>query len=380
MGLRSSALAVVVTAEAQVDAAFWSGRRVLVTGHTGFKGGWLSLWLQTMGARVAGFSCGVPTEVSLYELARVAEGMELEQVGDVRDAEALARVTERFAPEVVVHMAAQPLVRQSFVHPRETFEINVMGTVNVLEAARRASGVRVVLVVTSDKSYENRGWEWGYREDEAMGGHDPYSASKGAAELVTAAYRRSFFTGADETVVASARAGNVIGGGDWAPERLIPDIVRAAVEGTTLSIRNPTAVRPWQHVLSPLSGYLRLAEAIWEDPQLAGGWNFGPAEDDAQPVSWIVERMRERWGGRPAWESDPGPHPHEAAYLKLDSSRARRRLGWTPVVPLGLALDTIVDWHQAHAAGADMREITLRQLHRLAVSPAGEPSPGAAAC
>lgn len=365
MGVGRGAMALLVTCSGRVDPAFWHDRRVLITGHTGFKGAWLSLWLQDMGAAVYGYSDRVPTEPALYELARVGAGMRDERREDVRDAATVAAAVRAWAPEVVIHMAAQPLVRHSFAHPRETFDVNVMGTVNVLEAAREAPGVHVVVVVTSDKCYENRGWEWGYRENEAMGGHDPYSSSKGAAELVVSAYRRSFFSDPAGARVASARAGNVIGGGDWAPERLMTDLVRAALSGETLRIRNPAAVRPWQHVLSPLSGYLALAQALWESEAFADGWNFGPEEGDAQPVSWIVERMRERWSGKPAWEADPGPHPHEAAYLKLDSTRARQRLGWHPLVPLQTALHSIVDWYEAFAAGADMRETTLGQLHSL---------------
>lgn len=360
-------MAGLVTGAGGIDEGFWRDRRVLVTGHTGFKGGWLALWLQALRARVSGLSAGVPTDPSLYQLARVQEGMAEEVEADIRDFAAILGGFEQTNPEILIHLAAQPLVRRSFADPRETFETNVMGTVNVLEAARATPSIKVVLVVTSDKCYENREWEWGYREDEPMGGHDPYSSSKGAAEIVTAAYRRSFFSGSGDAAVASARAGNVIGGGDWAPERLVPDIVRAAQEGTILRIRHPGAVRPWQHVLSPLSGYLLLAQTLWQSPQLAGGWNFGPEEQDAQPVSWIVERIREHWSGKPDWDPDPGPHPHEAAYLKLDSSRARLRLGWRPVVPLQTALRSIVDWHEAMAAGQDMREITLRQISDLAL-------------
>lgn len=354
--------------DGRIDADFWRGRRVLVTGHTGFKGGWLSLWLQGMGAEVLGLSLGVPTVPSLYEVATVGAGMAGELDGDVCDAAAVAGGIRRFAPDVVIHMAAQPLVRRSFAEPRQTFETNVMGTVNVLEAVRTTPSVRVVVIVTSDKCYENRGWEWGYREDEAMGGHDPYSSSKGAAELVTAAYRRSFFSDPGGPAVASARAGNVIGGGDWAPERLVPDIIRAGLDGTTLRVRHPEAVRPWQHVISPLSGYLLLAQSLWSEPRFAGGWNFGPLERDAQPVSWIIERIRERWAGKPEWDPDPGPHPHEAAYLKLDSSRARLRLGWRSLVELEAALASIVEWHEALIAGEDMRAVTLGQLEQLAAT------------
>jgi CDP-glucose 4,6-dehydratase len=348
-----------------IDGQFWRGRRVLVTGHTGFKGGWLSLWLQSLGAEVSGLSRGVPSDPSVYELARVREGMTREIDADIRDAEAVAEAVRTLDPEIVIHMAAQPLVRLSFAEPRETFETNVMGTVNVLDAVRRSPSVRVVVNVTSDKCYENRGWEWGYREDEAMGGHDPYSSSKGAAELVTSAYRRSFFADPDGPRLASARAGNVIGGGDWGAERLVSDIARAMISGDTLYVRNPTSVRPWQHVLNPLSGYLLLAQSLWSDPELADGWNFGPVESDAVPVSEIVEGLRSRFDGRPAWEFDPGPHPHEAHYLKLDSSRAHVRLGWAPLVPLATTLDTIVAWYQAYLAESDMRAVTLGQIEQL---------------
>jgi CDP-glucose 4,6-dehydratase len=357
-------VAHVVSGERAVEAAFWRGRRVLLTGHTGFKGAWLALWLQSLGAEVLGLSRGMATAPSLYELARVGEGMTDEASLDIRDADEVLAVARRWAPEAVLHLAAQPLVRRSFVDPRETFEINVMGTVNVLEAVRATPSVSAAVIVTSDKCYENRGWEWGYREDEPMGGHDPYSASKGAVEIVVGAYRRSFF--ADRgTAVATARAGNVIGGGDWAADRLIPDIVRAVESRQPLRVRHPNAVRPWQHVLNPLSGYLLLAQSLVDEPELAGGWNFGPPDHDTHPVSWIVDRMGRRWQGRLRWQIEPGPHPAEAAYLKLDSSRARLRLGWRPQVPFATALDSIVEWHEAHARGADMREVTLGQLATL---------------
>lgn len=346
------------------DPAFWRRRRVLITGHTGFKGGWLSLWLDSLGAEVGGFSLGVPTAPSLYAVARVGEGLAWEQDGDIRALGPLRDALESFAPEVVLHLAAQPLVRRSYAEPLETYATNVMGTAHVLEAVRGCPTVRAVVVVTTDKCYENREWEWGYREDEPMGGHDPYSSSKGAAELVTAAYRRSFFDHPDGPRVASARAGNVIGGGDWGEERLIPDVVQAAQQDEGLEIRNPAAIRPWQHVLNPLSGYLQLAQRLWEDPAAATAWNFGPEEADARSVSWIVEELRRRWGGRPAWRHEPAPL-HEAQYLKLDSSRARQRLGWRPVVRLEAALDSIVEWHEAHAAGEDMRALTLRQIAEL---------------
>lgn len=357
--------------EGRIDEHFWRDRHVLLTGHTGFKGGWLALWLQSMGSRVYGLSRGVPSEPSLYELARVGQGMTHEIAADVRDFAAVEDAVGKLAPEIIIHMAAQPLVRVSFADPRETFETNVMGTVNVLEAVRASPRAKVVVNVTSDKCYENRGWEWGYREDEPMGGHDPYSSSKGAAELVTAAYRRSFFADNEATRVASARAGNVIGGGDWGQERLVPDLTRALLEEGTLYVRHPGSVRPWQHVINPLSGYLLLAQRLWCTPELAGGWNFGPDEDDARPVAWIVERLRERWSGRPSWEFDRGPHPHEAHYLKLDSSRARVRLGWRPLVSLDTALDSIVAWYEALSAGADMRSVTLGQIENMAAASIG---------
>lgn len=354
-----------------VDPEFWRGRRVLVTGHTGFKGSWLTLWLQSLGAQVTGFSNGVPTQPSLYELARVEE--EMESIGgDVRDAEAIAKAIADCKAEVVIHMAAQPLVRRSFAEPRATYETNVIGTVNLLEAVRLNDGVRAVVIVTSDKCYENREWEWSYREIEPMGGHDPYSSSKGAAELVTSAYRRSFFSDPDGPRLASARAGNVIGGGDWGEDRLVPDVMRAALAGETVRVRNPNSVRPWQHVVNPLSGYLVLAQALWEAPAHAGAWNFGPAEDEARPVGWLIERLAELWPERVRWTLDSGPHPHEAHYLKLDSSLARSRLGWRPVVPLETALAETAAWYREFEAGAEMQQVTLDQLRLF--SGASEPA------
>jgi CDP-glucose 4,6-dehydratase len=334
---------------------------VLVTGLTGFKGSWLALWLAELGADVVGFSRGVPTQRALFEDARVGEVVQTVD-GDIRDAEAVARAVAEHRPEVVIHMAAQPLVRRSFREPVLTYEVNVMGTVNVLEAVRRAGGVRTVLNVTTDKCYENREWVWGYREHEPKGGHDPYSNSKACSELVTSAYRDSFFAPGGETRVASARAGNVIGGGDWAEDRLIPDLMRAALAGETAPIRSPQAIRPWQHVLNPLSGYLLLLERLWEDETLADGWNFGPADLEARPVGWIVERVAEAWGEGFRYEVDPGPHPHEAHYLKLDSSKARMRLGWMPTWDLDEGLERVVEWYRGAQPGADARELTLSQI------------------
>ncbi len=347
---------------AAVDHAFWRERRVLLTGHTGFKGAWLALWLQSLGARVTGFSNGVPSEPSLYELARVSEGMGSVH-GDVRDHDAVVSALADAKPEIVIHMAAQSLVRRSFAEPRDTYATNVMGTVNVLDAVRLGgAGVRAVVNVTSDKCYENREWEWGYREHEPMGGYDPYSSSKGAAELVTTAFRRSFFSDLDGPRLASARAGNVIGGGDWGEDRLIPDIMRSALAGEQARIRNPNSIRPWQHVLNPLSGYLVLAQALWRSLEHAHGWNFGPAEEDARPVGWIVQRMDELWPGGLSSTLDDGPHPHEARYLKLDSSLARASLGWRPLMGLDATLESIVAWYSALREGEDMRAVTLGQI------------------
>jgi CDP-glucose 4,6-dehydratase len=326
----------------------------------------LALWLKTLGARVSGFSSGVPTRPSLYELARVGEGTESIE-GDVRDFPTLLRALEQAQPEVVVHMAAQALVRRSYAAPRETYEVNVMGTVNLLDAVRRqGSEVRAVVVVTSDKCYENREWEWAYREHEPMGGHDPYSNSKGCAELVTAAYRRSFFARAGGPRVASARAGNVIGGGDWSEDRLVADLMRGAMAGEAVHIRNPSAVRPWQHVLNPLSGYLALAQALWASPEHARGWNFGPAEEDALAVGALVERLSALWpGGLELVSEAPaaaGPGPHEAHYLKLDSSLARGHLGWRPPWGLQEGLRETVRWYRGLSDGEDMQALSVAQI------------------
>ena len=349
-----------------LDAAFWSGRRVLVTGNTGFKGTWLSLSLLELGAEVSGLAPGPPTDPSLYDLAGLAADVPQAAV-DIRDHDAVASALREHRPEVVIHMAAQPIVRESFTSPRETYEVNVMGTVNILDAVRLAGDdVRVVINVTSDKCYENREWEWAYREDEPMGGYDPYSNSKGCSELVTGAYRSSFFGDPSGAQVASVRAGNVIGGGDWAADRLIPDIMRGALAGEVVPIRRPDAIRPWQHVLNPLSGYLELAQRLYDHADVARAFNFGPDESDARPVQWLVDQISARWPESIAWEIDPGPHPHEATYLKLDSSRARALLGWTPTWGLDRGLDAIIDWYLALREGADMREVTLSQIREFA--------------
>ena len=349
-----------------MNAGFWRDKRVLLTGHTGFKGSWLALWLQSMGAQVVGYALTPPTSPSLFEIADVGSGMN-SIIGDIRDLAHLRAVFAEHQPEIVIHMAAQALVRHSYVEPVETYSTNVMGTVNLLEAVRGAGCVKAVVNVTSDKCYENREWVWGYRENEAMGGFDPYSNSKGCAELVASAYRSSFFN-SDKyqqhgVALASARAGNVIGGGDWAEDRLIPDILRAITEGRPVNIRSPHAIRPWQHVLEPLSGYLLLAERLYTEGVVhAEGWNFGPNDDDAKPVQWIVERLTGAWGEGASWTLDGGEHPHEAHYLKLDCSKAKSRLDWHPRWRLEKTLEKIIEWHRAMRDGQDMREISMSQI------------------
>jgi CDP-glucose 4,6-dehydratase len=354
-----------------VDPGFWRDRAVLLTGHTGFKGAWLALWLQAMGARVTGLSDAVPTQPSLYALADVASGLHADLRADVRDHAAVVDAFAVYEPEIVVHMAAQSLVRRSFVDPRGTYATNVMGTVNVLEAVRATSSVRVVVNITSDKCYDNFAEREPrpFVEDDPKGGHDPYSNSKGCAELVADAYLRSFFApDAGAARLASARAGNVIGGGDWGADRLIPDIMAGAVDGAAIPIRNPEAVRPWQHVLNPLSGYLRLAERLYDSPAHQGGRNFGPALGDARPVRWIADRLTELWPGELRWELDSGPHPHEAHFLALDSTKARERLGWAPGWDLEKTLAAIVEWYRALAAGENLRDVTLAQIVSFAGS------------
>lgn len=339
----------------------WRDRRVLVTGHTGFKGSWLSLWLHALGAEVTGFALPPPDDAPrLFAAARVG-ALVAHHEGDIRDLAAVRAVVEASRPEAIFHLAAQPLVRLSYREPVETYATNVMGTVHLLEAARRAPDVKAIVCVTSDKCYENHEWVWPYRETDPMGGHDPYSSSKGCAELVAAAYRSSFF--AQGAGVATVRAGNVIGGGDWATDRLVPDLIRAFEAGAAPLIRSPDAVRPWQHVLEALSGYLQIAERLLAgERRFADAWNFGPSDEDTRPVAWIVERMRAAWGdGRPQ-TLDPAPRVHEAGLLRLDCSKARAALGWRPALDLEAALDWIVAWHKAVGRGEDARAITLAQI------------------
>ncbi len=350
-----------------VNPGFWAGKRVLLTGHTGFKGSWTALWLQSLGAHVVGYALAPPTNPSLFELASVGQGM-TSVLGDIRDLAALQAVFAAHQPEIVIHMAAQPLVRYSYQNPVETYSTNVMGTVHLLECVRQTPGVKAVVNITTDKCYENREWVWGYRENEPMGGYDPYSNSKGCAELVSAAYRSSFFNASTHAqhgvAMGTVRAGNVIGGGDWAADRLLPDILAAFEQGLPAVIRNPHAIRPWQHVLEPVRGYLTLAERLFEQgPGFAEGWNFGPNDEDAKPVGWIVEQMATLWGANAQWQTDGGEHPHEAHYLKLDISKARSRLDWHPALRLQEALQLIIEWSKQRRAGADMRALTLSQIY-----------------
>ena len=343
----------------------YRGKRVLVTGHTGFKGGWLTLWLHSLGAQVCGYSLAPHTSPSLFDLAQIGD-IGQSHIGDIRDQTSLHEAMVGFDPEVVLHLAAQPIVRASYDDPVETFETNVMGTINVLEGVRKCPNVLATVVITSDKCYQNNEWHWGYRENEPMGGHDPYSASKGCTELVAQSWRLSFLDegrGGTACGLATARAGNVIGGGDWSADRLIPDILRSIVAGEPVVVRNPSAVRPWQHVLEPLMGYLMLAERLASgDRSWADGWNFGPAQDSARPVEWIVNAMLSHWPGGGSWELDRAEAPHEARYLKLDCSKAHDLLGWTPVWSLDRSLQEIVAWHQAHAEDSDMRQFSLDQI------------------
>ena len=357
-----------------MNGSFWRGKRVLLTGHTGFKGGWLALWLQKLGASVVGYALPPPTTPSPFDVASVGDGME-SIIGDVCDFDSLYQIMTKYRPEIVFHMAAQPLVRYSYEFPIETYATNVMGTVNLLEAVRRVGCVRVVINITSDKCYENREWVWGYRENEAMGGYDPYSNSKGCAELVSSAFRSSFFNHLDYerhgVALATVRAGNVIGGGDWAKDRLIPDMVTAFSERRSVIIRNPSAIRPWQHVLEPLSGYMMLAEHLWQDgPSFAEGWNFGPKDEDAKPVEWIANYLAKTWGKGACWSLDDvsQSQPHEAHYLKLDCSKAKMRLEWQPRWSLEYALSQIVEWYQLFNADGDMRAFCNQQIDRYSTT------------
>ena len=360
-----------VVAEEAGSRFSWRGRKVFLTGHTGFKGGWLALWLARLGAEVRGYALDPSTDPAFFTVARVGSVME-DMRGDIRDGGSLERAMQEFAPEIVFHLAAQPLVRASYDDPIGTYETNVIGTARVLDSIRRTASVRAVVSVTTDKCYENKEWVWPYRETDPLGGYDPYSSSKACAEIVSGAYRQSYFPveklgrpDGHRVAVATARAGNVIGGGDWSIDRLLPDLVRGFLSGKPVLIRRPHAIRPWQHVLEPLHGYIRLAEQLLtHDPKFASAYNFGPIEDDAKPVAWIADRMAGFWGDGASWVLDEAPSPHEAGYLKLDASRARADLHWTPKLRLESALEFLVQWYRAWQTGQDMHAFTLGQIER----------------
>lgn len=349
-----------------IDRHFWKDKRVFITGHTGFKGSWLSMWLHSLGAKVTGYALPPPTEPSLFNLCRIDDLVD-SRISDIRDVNELNTVMQAVQPEIVIHMAAQPLVLESYKYPAETYSINVMGTVNLFETVRKSKSVRVVVNVTTDKCYENKEWVWPYRENEPLGGYDPYSSSKACSELVTSAFRSSFFNpkdyGSHGVGIASARAGNVIGGGDWSDNRLVPDCVRAFLSGEKILIRNPRYIRPWQHVLEPLSGYLILSQKLFEDGEgFSEGWNFGPSEDDAKEVEWVVKNLCYKWGEGACYEIESTGYPHEANYLKLDCSKARARLGWRPKWDLERTLDSIIDWTRAYKDKKDLRELSMKQI------------------
>ena len=340
---------------------FWQGKKVFLTGHTGFKGSWLSLWLESLGANVHGYALNPSTMPNLFSAANVSKGIANSTIADIRDSSSLEKAMLLAQPDIVFHLAAQPLVRYSYVKPVETYATNVMGTVNLFEAVRKTASVRAVVNITTDKCYENKEFLRSYTEDDAMGGYDPYSSSKGCSELVTAAYRRSFLSEAG-VAVATARAGNVIGGGDWAADRLLPDFLRAIDAKEKLIVRSPNAIRPWQHVLEPLSGYLMLAERLFVDGEnFAGAWNFGPSDQDARTVAWIVEKLVATTPNA-SWKIDADPQPHEANYLKLDSSKAQTQLGWQPRWNLENALSKIMNWHQHWRNEGDMQQFSLAQI------------------
>lgn len=349
---------------AQVDPVFWKGKKVFLTGHTGFKGSWLSLWLSSMGAKVTGYALAPNTKPNIFDLLAIDSLVEKSHIADIRDLSSLQKAMSEANPDIVIHMAAQPLVRYSYANPVETYATNVMGTVHVLESARSLGALRATVIVTTDKCYENKEWLWGYRENEPMGGSDPYSNSKGCAELVTSAYRQSYFSNSNScNKVASARAGNVIGGGDWSEDRLIPDAIKAFEANQPLKIRNPSATRPWQHVLEPLSGYLILAQALYENGlAYASGWNFGPRDEDNRSVQEVIDLLISGWGKAAHWEREGSEQPHEANLLKLDCSKAHTHLGWIPKWDLEMATKKIIQWQKAFQKKENMREISLSQI------------------
>ena len=344
-----------------VDIKFWKNKKVFVTGHTGFKGSWLSIWLNYMGVEVCGISLDPPTIPNNFTEASVSKYMQSVK-GDTRNSKLIHDVMKNFQPDIVIHLAAQPLVRLSYVEPMETYTTNIIGTLNVLESVKKIESVKAIVNVTTDKCYENKEWPWGYREDEPMGGYDPYSSSKGCSELITSCYQRSFFN-KGTTTLASARAGNVIGGGDWAVDRIVPDTLRAFEKNKTVSIRYPKSIRPWQHVLEPLGGYLTLAQKLYTgNEEYSGGWNFGPYDMDTKPVEWIVDYMAKKWGDNVGYTVDGDDHPHEAHYLKLDISKATSKLDWHPKWNLNTALDATIEWHKHWLAGDNMYKVCISQI------------------
>lgn len=357
-----------------MNSTFWQGKRVFLTGHTGFKGSWIALWLQSLGAELTGYALSPPSDPNLFEVAKVSSGMK-SIIADIRDIETLKKAVNDSKPEIVIHMAAQSLVRYSYTNPVETYATNVMGTVNILEVVRSSKTAKAVVIVTSDKCYENLEWNWGYREDDPLGGYDPYSNSKGCAELATAAYRTSFFNEKNYSdhgvAIATARAGNVIGGGDWAADRLIPDLIRSIAIHKEFIIRSPKAIRPWQHVLEPLSGYLLLAEKLYSDGvRFAQAWNFGPVDDDVKSVQWITDQILDIWGGvgKKIKIDQSATNLHEASLLKLDCSKARTSMGWKSRWNINEALQRICLWHKAHLDGEDMKMYSLSEINQYQIN------------
>ncbi|MEC0370789.1 CDP-glucose 4,6-dehydratase [Paenibacillus chibensis] len=348
---------------------FWYGKKVFVTGHTGFKGSWLCMWLYLLGAEVVGYATKPPTSPSLFELCNVEKLLSKSVLGDIRDQDILKKEMNLFQPDIVIHLAAQPLVRDSYRLPVDTYSVNVMGTVNLFEAVRNTKSVKAVVNVTSDKCYENNEWVWGYRENDRLGGHDPYSNSKACAELITSAYTNSFFNIHDYAnhgvAIASVRAGNVIGGGDWAKDRLIPDCIQALLDSKPIYIRSPHSIRPWQHVLEPLSGYLSVAEKLYESGTIySGPWNFGPEDGDARTVEWVVQKLCDKWDENHGYIVEGGLNPHEASYLKLDCSKSKSRLNWSPKWDLNEALNQTIEWTIAYKNGSDLRQVSFNQIKK----------------
>ncbi|MBQ4899951.1 CDP-glucose 4,6-dehydratase [Paenibacillus sp. Marseille-P2973] len=350
-----------------INEEFWKNKKIFLTGHTGFKGSWLAMWLTKLGAKVTGYSLPPSTNPNLFDLCNIESLLEKNIFADIRDLEILEQSMKEANPEIVIHMAAQPLVSESYINPLETYMVNVMGTANVLESVRRMNGVKAVVNVTTDKCYENKEWFWGYRENEPLGGYDPYSSSKACSELVTASYRNSFFNLQDYdkhgVAIATARAGNVIGGGDWANNRLVPDIMKSLIGNSPIIVRNPNSIRPWQHVLEPLSGYIMLAENLYFDGcKYAEAWNFGPNDEDAKSVQWIVEKFCSKWPGNASFQINQSNDFHEAHYLKLDCSKAKYELGWNPKWSLDHAIDKIIEWNHAYINQINMRDVCIKQI------------------